>query len=270
MVNLKRAIYGLPLLAPYRRARTNQLARRVRDHADGFKFAGTDAFFRPSWEAKERAAVSDRLRSAAVFVDVGANQGIYTCLAASMGKHVVAIEPEAGNLRFLLGNIAANKFKVEVYPVALGDEPGVLELYGDGDTASLVAGWAGSSRQFVQRVPVNRLDNVIGDRFADEKIVVKIDVEGFEREVLSGAAALINRPNPPVWMIETTPRLYTGDRRKNPGYTFVFETMFAAGYSCRDVDSSSEVTKEQVGRWASLEEESPPGSNFIFYGAADI
>jgi FkbM family methyltransferase len=55
------------------------------------------------------------------FIDIGANERIYTCIAAAAGVPVCAIEPGAGNLEFPLSNIHANGFAgVEVFPAAMG------------------------------------------------------------------------------------------------------------------------------------------------------
>lgn len=264
MAGLKRAIYGLPLLAPYRAWRTRRLAAQMRDHPLGFRFAGRDAFFAEEWEPHERVTIAGELDRADRFVDIGANQGIYTCLAASKGVPTAAVEPEAGNLRFLLANIAANDFAVEVFPVALGAAPGIATLFGDGDTASLVRGWSGASAAFAQRVPVNSLDHLFADRWPGERLFIKMDVEGFESAVLSGAARLVSRPRT-TWFIETAPIRYDAAQTPNPGFAQVFAALFGAGYRAIGVEGGRAVTAEDVRRAiASPLDTGLSGSNFLF------
>ena len=190
-MKLKRYLYGLPLMSGYRGMRTRSLATRHRPHALGFRFAGGDNFF-ADFEPEETALILRELDNTDVFIDVGANIGLFTCLAASRGKVVAAVEPEPGNLNFLLSNIEENQFDVEVFPVAVGARAGVLKLYGDAETASAVPDWFGNDESFVQRVATNRLDNLFAGRWAGQRLFIKIDVEGFEESVLDGAAALLH------------------------------------------------------------------------------
>jgi FkbM family methyltransferase len=73
---------------------------------------------------------------------------LYTCLAASRGKHVVAIEPMASNLKLLYRNLVRNNFAdVEVFPLALSSSGGIIRIFGDGTAASMLPGWAGASEK---------------------------------------------------------------------------------------------------------------------------
>ena len=264
-MNIKRWIYGLPLARGYRNYRTRVLAARHRAHFLGFLFAGTDAFFDPAWEAEEREAMETQLGRADVLIDIGANQGLYSCIAAQRGVHVAAVEPEIGNLRFLMSNIRANGFEVEIFATALGASTATSDFYGDGDTASLVRGWGSSPTSFVQRVPVNTADNLFADRWPGQRILIKMDVEGFEAAVLDGAARLLARTPRPVWLIETFPTVYDEKRSPNPDFARVFETMLAHGYQCTHVQSRLSVDYDQVKRWQVGEGiVSPLGGNFLF------
>lgn len=268
MRGIKRQVYGFPLMAAYRDFRVRHLADRHRSHPLGFSFAGADAFFRPEWEASERKIAVAEMGRAAVFIDIGANQGVYTCLACSKGLDVVAIEPERGNLRFLLRNLEVNGFAAEVHQVALSSRPGVARLFGDGDTASVMPGWAETARRFVDLVPSNTIDNLIADRWPGERMFIKIDVEGAELDVLHGAGRLIARDPKPSWLIETFPFRYDAARSANPGFVAVFEMMFAAGYDCRRVDNGERVLITDVQSWigSELSPESLGGLNFLFTG----
>ena len=56
--------------------------------------------------------------------------GLYSCLAASRGKRVVAVEPLASNLKVLVDNLYRNGFtEAEVYLLGLVNSPGVARLY---------------------------------------------------------------------------------------------------------------------------------------------
>ena len=104
-----------------------------------------------TFEQEELYIIKSYLNSSDVFIDVGANIGYYTCIARSMGKDVVAFEPQVQNLEYLYANLKnvmvgpTPKF----IPIGLGCKPGLLTLYGaSGPSASLVKGWAGYSERF--------------------------------------------------------------------------------------------------------------------------
>jgi FkbM family methyltransferase len=154
----------------YRDFRTAKLASDPVETAYGFRFAGNPAFLSPGWEPNQRRIITALLPKVAAFVDVGANHGIYTALAAHAGIQTVAIEPEDGNLRCLKATIAANGFPTEILPVAISDASGVLNLFGDGSTASVVQGWAGNTRTSHRLVPANTLDKLLAARWPGERV----------------------------------------------------------------------------------------------------
>ncbi|MEO8214248.1 MAG: FkbM family methyltransferase, partial [Myxococcales bacterium] len=139
-----------------------------------------------------------QLSSVDLVIDCGANAGLYTCLAASRGVSVMAIEPYPLCLSILYRNLRDNAFKVpiEVYPMALGDQAGVAPLYGRGQGASLLAGWGGLPTFDTQLVSVIPLDALVGRRFDGKRILLKVDVEGGEWNLLKGATqVLAQRPH---------------------------------------------------------------------------
>jgi FkbM family methyltransferase len=263
---LKRAIYQLPVMAPYRARRADRLSQRFRDHPLGFRFAGRDAFFRDNWEPDERAAIAAGLRDTDVFIDVGANEGIYTCIAAKAGVHVCAIEPEAGNLKFLLSNVEGNGFQdVEVFPLAVADGAGVRRFYGDGVIASLAPQWHGWRPSFSRLTPVTSLDNLFAGRWPDRRLFFKIDVEGAEMEAIRGAETLLARAVKPRWLIEVFPQQRDRARSPNPQFAALFETMFRHGYRCKRIDTGAAVTEEDIARWVAAPNAADLGrANFLF------
>ena len=134
-------------------------------------------------EVAEMAFVLHSLREGDLFVDVGANVGSYTILAAATGAECIAFEPGpafdslTGNVRF--NNLAG---RVTVRRSAVGSTVGEIAFTSDEDTLNHVATSTDSRKTVV--VPITTLDSAL-DRRAPT--VIKIDVEGFEREVLDGA-----------------------------------------------------------------------------------
>jgi len=63
-----------------------------------------------------------------LFVDIGANIGIYTIYAADIGASVIACEPDPRNYARLVENVEFNGYEVQTLNVAVADRPGTLRL----------------------------------------------------------------------------------------------------------------------------------------------
>jgi FkbM family methyltransferase len=124
------------------------------------------------------------LRAGDLFVDVGANIGLYTLIALETGANVIAIEPQSTALEQLLGNLELNRYSADVVPSAVAQKPGRLAMSGRDPNRQALVDRTGQK----ELVDVTTLDRVIGDRVVHG---VKIDVEGAERLVLEGAACAL-------------------------------------------------------------------------------
>lgn len=126
-------------------------------------------------------------------IDVGANSGKFSCIAAAAGKAVFAFEPLPQNLRILAKTVQRNGLAgaIEIFPIAASDKCDVAKFYGKGQGASLVEGWADQPSYDAIHVPTNTLDRVLGERLSGQTIFIKLDVEGAELAVLRGAERLL-------------------------------------------------------------------------------
>lgn len=118
------------------------------------------------------------LRPGDLFIDVGANIGVYTIWAAECGAEVVAVEPTPHSAERIREHLTLNGYQAIVLEKALAETPGELWVTEDLDSHNHV-----TSDRKGRRVHATTLDEVVGDRTA----TVKIDVEGFEDQVLAGA-----------------------------------------------------------------------------------
>jgi FkbM family methyltransferase len=131
-----------------------------------------------------------------VFWDVGANVGALTVVAARCGAQVVAFEPDDRSRRWLERNVAANHLaNVTVVAGALGDRTGTARLHpaDEGNTGRTSLVGASSAAPAVE-VAVSRADDFVRAQPALSPTIVKIDVEGAEHMVLTGATAILRDP----------------------------------------------------------------------------
>jgi FkbM family methyltransferase len=125
-----------------------------------------------------------RMRQSDVVFDIGAYHGVWAVILARHAREVVAFEPNPGTFQVLTETIAVNRARnVCASPVAIGGTSGSADFWGTGSGASLREGEHRSSHS---RVKVETLDNFAADR-ASMPDVIKIDVEGAEHQVLTGA-----------------------------------------------------------------------------------
>jgi FkbM family methyltransferase len=173
--------------------------------------------------------MKEQMRACDTFVDVGANIGYYTALAKSLGKPVVAVEPQPKNLSLLCKMLLVNGWQAtEVIPTAVSNKVGTMTLYGDSSNgSSLIRDWGeGQNFSCKQVVPVNTLDNLFAGRFDGKRLFIKIDVEGVEYSVIKGAMALLARTVKPVWFVE----IANEDTRED-----IFRIFKNAGYEAKQI-----------------------------------
>ena len=218
------------------------------------------------FESEELDIINNHLGTADVFVDVGANIGYYSCVALSLGKHAVAVEPQWLNLECLYANLSNNGWNnAEVFPIALSSEPGMLTLYGASSLcASLVKGWAGYTERFKQVIPVNTLDNILGERFQGRKLLIKIDVEGAEFDVLKGALKTLSMEPRPTWYIEVGLSLFHPDGW-NPDFANTFELFWQRNYEVRSANKDNQlINKDYIEHLLATRGSSQRVYNFLF------
>ena len=138
------------------------------------------------------------------FIDVGANIGLMSVFTAYKfpKAKIVAFEAQPDTFALLQENIAINNsVSIDARHCALGNENGTVSIYDNWQVnrggASIVVKDTNSNAHVVE---MQTLDDAIGDTFTE---MIKIDVEGFELEVLKGAQQTI-RKNLPVIIVEVS------------------------------------------------------------------
>lgn len=211
MINLLRFVWNHPLNEKRRffalwRVLSWQVACRLLEGPIAFPFVENSKLFATrgttgatgNWycglhEVDDMAFVLHTLRENEHFLDVGANIGSYTVLAAAgPGARVTAIEPIPSTYRKLQLNVSLNEFGhlVRACNIGLSDKSGTLRFSSEMDTVNHVLA-KGESNVKALEIPVMKLDDLIGD---DCPRIIKIDVEGHELPALKGAATTLANP----------------------------------------------------------------------------
>lgn len=194
-------------------------------------------FMHKNWEMDIGSVIVRELKPGDTFVDVGANIGYFSLLSAQrVGQEgrVIAFEPLSRIAKQCGENVAVNNFRnVSVRQVAIGDTQ-------SRQTMSLVPGNIGGSSLvkesgsgMTEAVTVSTLDVELAD--VEQIAMIKIDVEGYEREVLLGAKTILMTRKPKL-VLEFSPNVY--QRHGSTIAKSILEFLFSLGYSIHDINNN--------------------------------
>lgn len=191
--------------------------------------------FVKDFEATERLFHKAFLRPGDLYLDVGANIGLFTLIASHRvgrtGK-VYAFEPIASTFQCLLQNISLNRFNnISAHQLALSDAIGQAEMTIslDGfDGRNSLAMPTGGEKFAKETVALSTLDYFVADNNLAGKItMIKIDVEGWENHVLEGAKTTLAAADAPLLHIEFTEEAL---RTANSSSDELFQVVKRLGY----------------------------------------
>lgn len=152
-------------------------------------------------EFSEMSFLLHFLRNEDTFIDVGANIGSYSILASGqIGAISISIEPSTDTFLQLLNNIYINNLneKIKPYQTVIGCENIDVQFTKNLDSRNHIIN-SNSSNIQTETVKMDRLDNIIKDK---EPILIKIDVEGFETEVINSAVNSLKKESLKAIIIE--------------------------------------------------------------------
>ncbi|GAH83586.1 unnamed protein product, partial [marine sediment metagenome] len=121
---------------------------------------------------------------------------------------VITFEPDPTNFREIVFNLKINNFKnVRVIPLGIGKERGILELnidpirYSRGSFIQKNQNLSFKKTESLKvKVKIDSIDNLIKEKTIPPPNFVKIDVEGFESEVIQGMIFTIENYNPELFI----------------------------------------------------------------------
>ena len=234
-VGLGARTWSTPGLGRFYRSAAFRLAERLRFNQASFRpvtigrhrlmldvtefTAGPLYFGGAVYEPATTQYFAQALRAGSIVVDIGANHGYFTLLAALLVGdvgHVVAFEPNPCVFDQLQTHVLMNDLEslVSLRSCALGDRVGVAQLYvsqvpSNSGLSSLtpnpdLLGTGGLSRTGTVTVRLDTFDRFLASSGLTTVDLVKIDVEGGEAEVIAGMADALGRRVVRSLVVETT------------------------------------------------------------------
>lgn len=219
-------------------------------HVDRSAYIGSVIYWRGIHSYAEASLIRRHLATDGVFLDVGANQGELTLIAArhAPAGRVIAFEPVPRWFLLLAENVHRNGLSnVTVVNLALSDQESELEMFTSEDVSAQGAfneGLSSFHRRAGRDTAVGRVSAVPLDRYAEREgltrvDLIKVDVEGAERAVLEGAKGTLQRFRPrlilewnEVESVSSTSGLR--DDLRAMGYALFAVDPFARASSIRD------------------------------------
>ncbi|MBI1223992.1 MAG: FkbM family methyltransferase [Bacteroidetes bacterium] len=171
----------------------------LRIHVKRGFHASTSCYYFGLPEFTSMAFLLHFLRPADLFVDVGANIGAYSLLAAGVsGSDVMAFEPEPSAAKILERNAILNQLRhlIKIHELGIGEKNQVAYLSSDKGIQNHIL-----SHKEVSGIPTKLapLDDFCQDK---TPILIKIDVEGYETAVVGGASKTLANPTLNILIVE--------------------------------------------------------------------
>lgn len=159
---------------------------------------GKPIYTNKMYEPEVTKVLKSKLKKGMCFIDIGANIGYFSMLAASLTGpegHVYSFEPFESNIKLLHLNATLNKFNVKIYPFALANEEKLWSYGYSGSNGNIVEIGANAASILSNKVVYStKLDNYINEF---KKVdIIKIDIEGAEYLAINGAKNLIKKYHP--------------------------------------------------------------------------
>ncbi len=172
------------------------------------------------WEPNATAVIARLVAPGDVFIDLGAHTGYYTLVASHLvgaDGHVFAFEPSPARYRDLLANLVRNATtNASAFELAAGACEGTATLYdaprpntsastlSTGALACPAVATAADYQPVTVRVVA--AESLLPPQLLDRVRVVKVDVEGYEKEAISGIERILAIGAPVAVLVELSPQ----------------------------------------------------------------
>lgn len=186
------------------------------------------------------------LRAEDSFLDIGANVGVYTLLAASKIRsgYIYSFEALSKNYTRLQENLQINQFEqVKTYELAVSNQTGSVALnLAEGDSKPFITSTITNN---TIAVSTDTLDNLLQNQPIANLTLAKMDIEGAELLALKGAVSLLKKQCPQVWILEINDSVNNFGHQKQDLVNFLNSYGYNLyGYSA-DTNQVFPITLEQ-------------------------
>lgn len=165
-----------------------------------FDWIGSNIFF-GNFEEEETELLQHLVSKDSVVIDIGANIGYYSVMLAKTAETVFSFEPSSREYELLRKNITLNRLdNVKAFKQALGSSNGVAKLFINdvNHGANSFIDTTINTGNF-EEVKVTTLNEIILLESPTRIDIIKIDVEGWEHEVLKGSKIIIEKFRPVIF-----------------------------------------------------------------------
>ena len=133
--------------------------------------------------------VTRHLPATGTFLDIGANIGLTGMIVSALkpDAHVIAVEAAPTMAEIARQNFAAKRLAVEMHNAAAGASVGSTYFIEAGPYGHMVSEAEAQTMRNLITVPMKPADSIVAGRRVD---IIKIDVEGFERNVIEGCSEI--------------------------------------------------------------------------------
>ena len=207
-------------------------------------FNGTSPLF-------ELAPLLEVINEAKTLIDVGSNKGQFSILARKFFPDIEihSFEPQIEELN-IQKKILGNK-NINYYNFALGDEDKELNLYitKRKDSSSLLKPIQTISSKYltkeIRKVSVKKLDKILALRNIKRPSILKLDVQGFELEVLKGSLEIFKMIDYIITEVSFI-EIYENQVMENKLLDFIYSKKFKLEKKCNSSKIDKQLFQEDV------------------------
>ncbi|WP_460189160.1 FkbM family methyltransferase [Urechidicola sp. KH5] len=201
-------------------------------------------YFLNEYEMPEIKALGRFLNDGDVFVDIGANIGLFTLNAANLvGEFgsVIAFEPFKMNWNSLKKNVLLNRYtNIKIENFAIGEKNGEISLFYDDSESNLgMVSFKEKGNSIKENIESITLDTYIKNHSITKVDFIKLDIEGGEFNALKGMIETLNRFKPTLLIEILNDEFYKDNNDSIENF------LSNLGYSKFFIDDEGDVSKKQ-------------------------
>ena len=211
-------------------------------------------YFLGEYEVAELKTMKQFLTYDSVFIDIGANIGLYALNASKIldeNAQIICFEPFQKNFNSLAKNIALNGLSnVQLEKKAIGDKDGTINLYYNEEEMNLgMVSTKPLEKGITEKVTLVSLDSYLKDHPVPRIDLIKIDIEGFEYSALLGMKNTLTAFQPSI-LIE----ILDGNDSDSQNLK-CYEFLLDLGYNKYFIDDHGNLSEKEVN---------PSRMNYVF------